>query len=768
MIRFTLEGWAEKVAPQTDSSDSCLLYHQVRTREALRLYEIVLNTYNTGTGKTRAAHQRLIDLNGSDVNVLIIAPTNELIRQHVRDVEDFVEQHDLQYRVLQVNAPELRALESKLRNGETLYRLLTNARTFDPDAEPLRQTIVVTNPDIFYLGLYMRYGQHDRRNVFAGLLGFDYIIIDEFHYYSSKQAAAFLFALTLYDAWGYFSERKRRICLLSATPRSGIIQALRQLFGERLAVISPENESADSSAYDTLPALAPLEVSIESAELAEWVSSHTGQIERWTTQDGLDGAIISGSLARINQVYDMLRHLGEAVQRLTGPEPTDARSRAAQAHLILATPTVDLGYNFVKHNKPERQNLDYVICEAQYRDELVQRIGRAGRVLGKQNTAIPSQAVVLVNDETAQALRALDGKRLSRAAFAEYLENVTSLPVKHQLDSYQVRYALQEAAYPLYQFSLMLTDADRSILTETFERFKAIIAPNSRYSLDHFKGTYKKYEKRQRWLTEFRDTRRSQDELPAETAIMIADWAESWDDSRPNIDAIKPKLHQVWRRTQMNVTAFVESQVELIKALFHFRDSFEGPSIAFHDPQRWFSSEPVGVYSAIHLLSHYQLRLLQDRRELNRYYPSAPEADFYAVLENQHRPAASIHFTCHTPLDHKTFQERCAWRPVALRGLRLASDSIPIDPGINEWLEDRIYTSLIIPPEGNLEARVRGRLRHSPLWPRRLSVMCEADESLKAHEGYLIFLGTAAFEAHAALIGLLYSHDRSKDDPIIC
>lgn len=75
--------------------------------------------------------------------------------------------------------------------------------------------------------------------------------------------------------------------------------------------------------------------------------------------------------------------------RITGPEPEAERMRATALNLILATPTVDIGYNFDKKDK-QRQNVDFLICDARYGDELLQRIGRAGRVLGKQETTIPA------------------------------------------------------------------------------------------------------------------------------------------------------------------------------------------------------------------------------------------------------------------------------------------------------------------------------------------------------------------------------------------
>src|SRR5690349_19380454 len=70
--------------------DAKLLYHQVRTGDALQQAALVVNSYNTGTGKTRASLLHLFALDQRRHNVLFIAPTNALIRQHVEDIQTFV------------------------------------------------------------------------------------------------------------------------------------------------------------------------------------------------------------------------------------------------------------------------------------------------------------------------------------------------------------------------------------------------------------------------------------------------------------------------------------------------------------------------------------------------------------------------------------------------------------------------------------------------------------------------------------------------------
>src|SRR5437773_9926917 len=103
-VRLTLEPQNELVwrgkNPSPDSFNTehghFPLYHQWRTYNATE--SLIVNTYNTGTGKTKAALLRLLKrardtgfncLDSSEHNALLIAPTNELLAQHERDAEKF-------------------------------------------------------------------------------------------------------------------------------------------------------------------------------------------------------------------------------------------------------------------------------------------------------------------------------------------------------------------------------------------------------------------------------------------------------------------------------------------------------------------------------------------------------------------------------------------------------------------------------------------------------------------------------------------------------
>src|SRR6266436_7812212 len=155
-IRLLLEPQYERVwkgenpSPATFPKERGIrpLYHQWRTYNATE--PLIVNTYNTGTGKTKAALLRLLKraqdigfgkLDSSEHNALLIAPTNELLAQHARDAKEFCEQNGLPYRVVPISRAKLDNYrdmpdfsEGDLRRGAALHYLIQNARRLDGDS----------------------------------------------------------------------------------------------------------------------------------------------------------------------------------------------------------------------------------------------------------------------------------------------------------------------------------------------------------------------------------------------------------------------------------------------------------------------------------------------------------------------------------------------------------------------------------------------------------------------------------------------------------
>jgi CRISPR-associated endonuclease/helicase Cas3 len=768
MTTIWLQGGTEKIAKTSPypSLKRKPLYHQVRTLEALRDYHLVMNTYNTGTGKTVASLLHLFEIDRRNKNVLFIAPTNALLAQHAQDIEGFVEENDFNFKVLRVTAAEVRALNNDLRSGEILQRFIRNYLEFDEQATSRQPIILVVNPDIFYYALYFQYGAHDRRNVFERFLtAFDYIVVDEFHYYDAKQLSNFLFAFALFDQFGYFEVRNRRICLLSATPATAVVKYLDRLFESHWVQISPDNEPPESDTFETVPTLTPLDLTVQEADIVSWTDSQRIVLKEWIIQEGLDGALISNSLARINEAYATLRGViaEEKIGRITGPEPPEIRAEATFRNLILATPTVDIGYNFVK-SKKDRQNVDFVICDARYGDELVQRIGRAGRILGKTDIDQTSKGVALLSPEAAQALAVYDGQTLSRREFASIILDCDPLPPKHTLTGYIRTHAITESFWPIYQVGKMLPVELQNEVDDLFERIRSIFAPSSRRGQWSLWGFFKKLEKRQQWLKQSIENTAKLDE---KTLEHVHDWL-TWL-NLPDPESWLAQNQENWRDGVHN---FVQSQVAVTKALFSFRDAFQGPIVIVYDPAHIFSTQSVNSYDLFHFIRNYHLSpplSLSQFKQISGVTPDL-QGDFYFRLLKQREAKLILEFVYDSKDDNKReFERKWCGAPVALNGICLqvreyGGDMIAGEL-VNEIvtsLAEKHLTMLIVPPED--EGAMRGRLRGTSLWPQRLTVSFP-DGSVE--NSYHALLGSAAFHAHAELWGHFLLKERLKPEAII-
>jgi CRISPR-associated endonuclease/helicase Cas3 len=771
MTTIILLPQSEKLAPESPwDLEDMPLYHQWRTYQELQEHHLVVNAYNTGTGKTIASLLRLFDLKGQGKNVLFIAPTNALIQQHVEDIKMFVQRHRLDFRVLKVHAARLRQMMEGQRPGETLQRLIQNPLTYGesldipPDDHRKLPIVLVVNPDIFYYALYFRYGSHDQRNVFQKILtAFDYIVIDEFHYYDSKQLANFLFFFVISQEFDYFQDG-RRICLLSATPNPYVEEYLGQVFGDRWALLTSSNEPVESADLPTKPVLTSLEVELVEGEIHDWAVAHRRDIAAWLDA-GLDGALISSALWRVNTCYTTLRGtVGEArLGRITGPELEEKRIHATSVPLILATPTVDIGYNFKKQNKT-RQNIDFLVCDARYGDELLQRLGRAGRVLGKSEQDGKSHAVALLPTDAYRALAEHDGETLSRPEFAHIVEEAKALPPKQSLYAYVRTHAITECFYPIYQVERMMPEHLQERVEALYGRVRDVFAPTGQRSSRSLRAYFGKYWGRKKWLRENKESVST----GHETAIQVVDWLKWLEGTEYSPSDWLPHLKDMSEDAKRQVRDFVAGQVHLTESLFNFRDSFQGPTGVVYDKDHLLSSETVNAYDLMHLVSNYRVQWFNERREFVRNFGETDLAgDLYGVIREWREPRLIIELYYESPWPRKEFDERVCRRPVALRGLRLTArerggDRYPLHPRIAEVLGDQYVTVMGIKPEDG--GIIYGKFKGTSLFSRRLTVSFPDGQEI---DGYRMFLGTQAFQAHAELLGYFYMQDRLESEAII-
>ncbi len=788
MFTFRLEPQYEKVwlgenpSPATFPQGRPPLLHQWRTYNAEE--PLIVNTYNTGTGKTKAALLRLLKrardkgfhrLDKSEDNALLIAPTNELLAQHARDAEEFCRQNELPYRVVPISRADLDNYkhiegfsEADLRRGAALHYLMQNTRRLDSDSSK-KATLFVVNPDIFYYALYFCYRKFDRIPLFQDILTqFNYIIIDEFHYYSPKQFANFLFFMRLSQHYGFTG---RQFCLLTATPNARVKEYLERL-GVAIAWIQPETEG-DVENTGEVCALAPVTLEIYSEQelqdgLVTLARQKQEDIATWLS-NGEDGAIISGALWRINLIYDNLRHRlpYDIMGRLTGAESRTGRAEAKVKHLILATPTVDIGYNFDRLNKT-RQNIDFLLLDARSSDEFIQRLGRAGRVLSKEERDIPSRVLAIVNQELYKALEPYAGQSMDRMALRELAKS--HMPDRHTLYSYIQSGAIAEAFLPIYRLEGMASEADKPDIEALFEEVKALFAPEAtfsykamRWNIRHFieQDTY--YAGIETFPAEMTDClHRCKKRLMAEQ-----EHGKRWKN---------PEEAYEWLQNDLR-----EYAVE--KARFSFRESFQPPLALVSDSKRLLSSDRATLYDALHIARNYRATYFASAREWEQKTllplpEGAGEAVIYCDLIELREPDERIRVGLKLFVpdyrkmeweEHFVYRSRES-KPSALYGLEVIAINTdrPLDERVRHMFKER-YVPALVAADGSRTASQLWQLqKQGQILPYELHVTFDDLQSAK----YFAVLGTTALLAWAEILPFYRKMDERKvqaedNDPMI-
>lgn len=762
-----------------NDSLSGLLQHQVETWQALREHDLVFNTWDTGMGKTVAALLYLQDLareyeeTGRRKDVLFVAPVNELLAQHARAIRDFVTARKLPFNVLEVTAERLRHLEAGAgpgRAGEKLHELLADPRQFAGqsgigdmliDADTSRPGIVVVNPDIFYYALYYQYNAFDRRNLFLDFVSrFAYIVIDEFHYYAPKQFANFLFFLLLCEDLGHFAAG-RKACLLSATPAPYMRDFLARL-KIHIGEVRPPEVEAEPGTPGAAPVLAPAVLHLvggDVAEQAQWLRERIWPL----LEQGQDGAVIASSLHRLNRARQAVPWPDAG--RITGPESSDNRHEAAARQLIWATPTVDIGFNFAKKQK-DRQGLDFLVFEAFNHDEFWQRLGRAGRVLGKARCDFPSHIWALVPEDVVVTWRDRvgEGGTYARSALKQLSAELAAPPPRRDLVHYLGSEAFYlETFWPIYQLHGMTALEDRPYIQSVFDRVKEVFAGASWRSFGSMIGAMRGYAHQEEVF------RRAEAALTTRDAQDFLFW---WSGkSAGPAEGAECLRHPMYRR---QVLDFVRGQYAAKKAIFSFRECLEGPVAAVYDPKGIFTDTAGAVYSLLHLLRYYDLRFFSGAGEFHRCAgETSPPADFYVeVVKFREEPLQLYYrYECPQEVTRSFFMEKYATRPVALRGLGIRGRSArggavhPLPAEVSRFLQDQYVVALVVPDAavGALLSACRG----AGIAPVKVGVTFpDAGKEVE----YWAVVGTAAYllypEIRPAIFRALRA-DADKELPVI-
>lgn len=599
------------------------LQHQVDVYKAVETNDIILDLAPTGTGKTKAGLSVLH--HNSKSNAVYIAPTNALIEQQTKAAKDFVSDAGLPHIVEAASAKDIKSWRDDLvgkRSGEKLYNVLREPATIFPECGGGRPILLVTNPDTFYYATFFAYNKLDRGNIASEFYNsFSTVIFDEFHLYDAKQLVSLFFYLALSKVFNYF-QYNRKVVLLTATPEPACEAALKTLehSGVRIARIDGESRTDHLNPSQTAVSL-EVRKRLDKNELISEIANEV--IQRLQTYPKQYGAVILDSLDQINRLNDRLCDAGleQLRGRITGVIEGEDRQKSAQRQVILATSTVDVGFNFEREVEPERQNLDWLIFSTRDRFSFWQRLGRVGRVLGKKQTDIPSEAIAYLPEQAwEQGIENLDCLG-GREALKQMLESLDCMK-RPFLEIYWRSEAFLEIAKPLLELETFLEGLpNEHLVIQLYQTLQNVL--NGKREWDY-------YRKRMKVLKGAEDiARKTVKEIQKDwkyvkggqsfvMSYLKAYCPEDYEEIKAGRASFE-KIEEIIKKDQ-ELAQEIQEYAVIFQAsyapLFQFRDSLF-KSLKIYDPKNLLLDE-VGETNLdpIHLLRFYEFESDGDRIEV--------------------------------------------------------------------------------------------------------------------------------------------------------
>ncbi|GCD08741.1 type I-D CRISPR-associated helicase Cas3' [Clostridium tagluense] len=782
MKHYTVKGESLKKAPS-----SPYLYHQKRTLDELMSNSVVFNTYPTGAGKTIAS--LLYIKENPDVDTLFIAPTNELLRQHSEDIKEFVTKNNLPHIVVKIDAAVIEKLREGHRKGATLYEVLSNPLQFreelyieDIEYDGKRPIIVVVNPDIFYYCFYSLYGKSDKGNLMDIIIRkFNYIIIDEFHYYNSKQLANFLFFMLLSKEFNYF-KYGRKMCILTATPDELVEQYLKR-GGIEYKIISNENENLESEDYEKLKTLSELDLYVTNQSLEEIVSE---LYKDNTFKD--DVVVISQSIYIVNKIKEQLINSGinkDNIGVITGAIKSKERKKAVEKHLILATPTVDIGYNFKKENK-EGQNIDEVITEASTCDQALQRLGRAGRILGKKNQNERSKVVLCVTDAIYEAFKEGNGE-ISRLELKKLIKE--AMPERNIMKKYIESNGILELCFPMKEIYRKMAQQSKHIVENIFNMVISVFAPKSKASFKSLSAKINKYQKQCIFINEYEKSSEKKEVVENIDNKLFIDFYKNYcpdeedeefiDDSMLD-DFSEEDIKVLKLGAEKDMIHYINSEITKTKSLLNFRGSdICKPALVFDKYYKFGQEHRIFVYDIFHLMRYYdiewyeskgtfekaaKIKLSDYEQEIN----GVDNIDVFIIVNGIRENAIEITWEYGFYGEQSDFEEKYTSKVEAINSLILIGyeyttigrERVVFPEKITKAFKESYIPIYTISQESKEEYKIRKIIKNQPIFLQKLNVQFSESE-----KEYLVITGTNSIIVDSEVVKI--RNNAVKEDSFI-
>lgn len=442
-----------------------LLKHQIATLEAFQNpdIDVIFNTAMTGDGKSLAAY--LPAFRDSELRLLAMYPTNELIQDQHRALARY--QQDLRL-VLPHNDIMHGSRITQLMREHDEDRRFEEARKF-----LVRNHLLLTNPDLVHLMLSHQYGWEHQSKELAVTVGsfFNSFLFDEFHVFGIPQTIAVLNMLGyLLANYRKKPNEQKKFLFLSATPNP----LLRRLFdrgGIRYTVVQGNYVSAAHPDYRRIlqPCTLSLHEVSQDASVETWVQEHVNEIINFLKEhEHSKAAILVYSVATARRLVtflrDSLKPYGLEVGENTGLASQEEKRASFGKDILVGTTTVDIGVDF---------RINYLIFEASNAGSFLQRFGRLGRHEGFDTYQAHALLPRFVLERLEQKFSS--SQEVERVVFNEAIQEV--FPAEQEFASYARRWGVVQAAQVLAKLKRQeKRDANAAFaqaLQEQYEHFYA-------------------------------------------------------------------------------------------------------------------------------------------------------------------------------------------------------------------------------------------------------------------------------------------------------
>lgn len=389
---------------------SNLRRHQAQTWQSFNNSDadVIFDTALTGDGKSLAGQLPML---ADNKYALLLYPTNELIKDQVKQVERYMGEFGLPPNTSQALysdriTEEIEKYENTSRSSVILSLLKNN-------------NYILSNPDLFHLMSSYNYGSYQDKREFVYQIPdiFDYFIFDEFHIFGPPQVISVVNILNYHRVTK--PDSKLKYVFLSATP-TPLFRKLLENGGFRIKEVKGEYATKRASGYTEKPIVQPVTLHLHS--LSEkgayaWAVEHVGELlDFFDAHPKTKGVFIVNSVATAKRLVayyksEFEEKRGIKVCENTGLTDPEARNDAMsnpEVQFIIATSTVDVGVDF---------KINLLIFESSNAGTFIQRLGRLGRHEGWDEY----QAYALLPDWIVDRFAAhfSDGSEVERVTFLE-------------------------------------------------------------------------------------------------------------------------------------------------------------------------------------------------------------------------------------------------------------------------------------------------------------------------------------------------------------